>query len=560
MEDGMTRRSLGWGLIAMATAATVCTFVFVPSAAAAPPANDDFTNAQMISGDSGTLGGTTIEATTEPNEPDHAGFPAQASVWYRWTAPADGIASFDTCSADFNTRLAVYTGAAPADLVEVASNDNSDDCGVVSVQSSLTLVARSGSTYQIAVDALGATGTFTLAWERVPLPPTNTTRPSVSGSPLDGGTLSVTPGGWTSAGPVSYSYRWQRCGGAMQNVALGKPAFASRELPGNEASEAVDGSPWTYWNSGDFPPQWIEVDLEAPYPLSAIRAAITQLPDGMTTHQFFTAGPNPLDEFTLLATFSDFTKDQQVLEHPGPSAEAEYILVETTASPSWVGWREIEALSSCADIAGATGTSYTLTPVDIGSTIRAVVTATNSTGPTAASSSATATIGPLAPISLGTPAVSGTAKHRNQLSATPGSWRGSAPISYGYQWQRCDRAATRCINIVGATNPTYVVRLADTGSTLRVAVTASNTAGSATAVSALTTPVPYQCIVPNLKRRTVRAARRQLTASHCRLGSAKRHYSSRVARGRIISQRPGRGTELADRAKVSVIVSRGRRR
>jgi hypothetical protein len=154
--------------------------------------------------------------------------------------------------------------------------------------------------------------------------------------------------------------------------------------------------------------------------------------------------------------------------------------------------------------------------------------------------------------------VSGTARHRQQLSATPGSWRGSPPIAYAYQWQRCKSAATSCIEIPDATHATYIVRLADAGSALRVAVTASNAAGSATAASALTTPVPYQCIVPSLKRKTVRAARRKLTASHCRLGSVKRRYSRRVAVGRIISQRPGGGTELADRGKVSVVVSRGR--
>ena len=559
-QDPHARRHRWRTVVLIAAGAGGCMFVFASSAAAAAPANDNFANAQTIAGDSGTLAGSTVNATAETNEPDHAGYPAQNSVWYRWTAPADGIASFDTCSADFNTRLAVYTGAALADLVEEASNDNSDDCGVGSLHSSLTFVARSGVTYQMAVDALGATGSFMLTWKRAPLPPTNTVRPVVSGSTHDGETLTVTAGSWTSASAVSYSYRWQRCGGATHNVALGKPTLASRELPGNEASLAVDGSPWTYWNSGDYPPQWIEVDLEAPYPLSTIRAAITQLPDGMTAHDFLTAGPNPLDEFTHLATFSGFTVDQQVLEHAGPPDEAEYILVETTASPSWVAWREIEALSTCADIGGSTGTSYALTPSDIGSTVRAVVTATNATGPTAASSLATTTIGPLAPTSLSSPTVSGTAKHRQQLSATPGSWRGSAPITYAYQWQRCDLAATPCTNILGATDPTYVVRLADGGATLRVAVTASNSAGSATAVSALTTPVPYQCIVPSVKRKTVAAGRRKLAASHCRLGSVKRTYSRRVARGRIISQRPRAGTELSDRGKVSVVVSRGRRR
>src|SRR5207249_555386 len=124
--------------------------------------------------------------------------------------------------------------------------------------------------------------------------------------------------------------------------------------------------------------------------------------------------------FQLLATFSGFTQDQQVLEHAGPPDEVEFVRIETTASPSWVGWREVQALSACAHIPGATGTTYTLTPADVGSTIRAVVTATNSTGPTVAASLPTPTITLLAPINLVLPTISGIARHRQQLSATTG--------------------------------------------------------------------------------------------------------------------------------------------
>jgi PASTA domain/F5/8 type C domain len=550
-----------FGSVAASFALGVGALVIVPSAAATPPANDDFANAQTITEDSGTVAGTNVEATAEPNEPDHAGSPAQASVWYRWTPSADGIARFDTCTASFDTRLAVYTGSALADLIEIASNDDSEDCGTGSSQSSLSFIARAGTTYQIAVDGFGgSTGAFTLGWARASLPPTNTARPLVTGSTHDGETLSATPGDWRSEGAVSYGYQWQRCGGAPQNVALGKPAFASSELPGYEASQAVDGSPWTYWNSGDYPPQWIEVDLGAPYPLSAIRASITQLPDGVTAHNFLTAGPNPLDEFQLLTTFSGFTVDQQVLEHAGPPDEVEFVLIETTESPSWVAWREVQALSDCTNIPGATGTTYTLTPADVAATVRAVVKATNSTGSTAASSLRTPAITPLAPINLTLPTIGGTARHRQILSATTGSWRGSVPISYAYRWQKCDKAGANCADIPSETDATYVVRLADGGSTLRVVVAASNSAGAATAASASTAVIPYQCVVPNLKRKTVPAARRRLAARHCRLGPVKRRYSSRVTRGRIVSQRPRPGTELADRGRVAVLVSRGRHR
>lgn len=558
----MSKGHVGRWLTSAALVCAAAALTFVPSVAAAPPANDDFVNAETIAGDSGSLDGTNLEATAEPGEPAHAGYPAQASVWYTWTASADGIAAFDTCAASFDTRLAVYRGTALADLSEVASSDDSDDCGTGSLQSSLSFAARAGTIYSIAVDGFfGATGTFRLTWDRLPLPPTNATRPVVTGPPFDTETLTIAPGEWESAGSVSYSYQWQHCAGPTHNVALEKPAYASRVWgPDFGPEEAVDGSPWTYWSAGAGPPQWIVVDLRAPYPVSMIRASITQLPDGFTTHRFLAAGPNPLDEFQLLGTFSGVTIDEQVLEQPGPATEVEFIRVETTESPSWVAWREIEAFTGCSDIPAATGATYTLTPADVGSTVRGIVTATNSTGSTAASSPATATVALLAPVNLEMPTISGTARHNALLSGTNGTWRGSMPITYSYQWERCGSGPAQCVEIPRATEPEYVVRLADAGSVLRLMVSATNTAGATTAASAATAAVPYQCIVPSLTRRTLRAARARLRASHCRLGKVRRRYSSRVSSGRIISQRPAKGTELPDRGKVSVVISRGRPR
>src|SRR5919204_1343208 len=147
-------------------------------AAALPPANDDFANAIALSGDDASQAGTTIDATAEAGEPNHAGQPPNASVWYSWTPTDDGLATFDTCTASFDTRLAVYTGSALADLTEVASSDDSDVCGPASLQSSVTFIAEKGVVYSIAVDgSSNQSGTFTLTWKRAPLPPTNVTRP-----------------------------------------------------------------------------------------------------------------------------------------------------------------------------------------------------------------------------------------------------------------------------------------------------------------------------------------------------------------------------------------------
>jgi hypothetical protein len=68
------------------------------------------------------------------------------------------------------------------------------------------------------------------------------------------------------------------------------------------------------------------------------------------------------------------------------------------------------------------------------------------------------------------------------------------------------------------------------------------------------------CVVPNVRRKTLGAARAALTGAHCKAGTIKRRYSATVKRGRLISQRPRAGARLAELAKVDLVVSRGRRR
>jgi beta-lactam-binding protein with PASTA domain len=66
--------------------------------------------------------------------------------------------------------------------------------------------------------------------------------------------------------------------------------------------------------------------------------------------------------------------------------------------------------------------------------------------------------------------------------------------------------------------------------------------------------------VPNVKRKTVAQARRQLAARRCALGRVSRAYSAKVKKSRIISQSRRPGARLPRGTKVNVRVSRGRRR
>jgi chitodextrinase len=78
------------------------------------------------------------------------------------------------------------------------------------------------------------------------------------------------------------------------------------------------------------------------------------------------------------------------------------------------------------------------------------------------------------------PTISGSARDGETLTAHPGSWSGTEPLSYAYQWRRCDAFGADCADIPGATETSYRLTPAEVGSTIRVRVRATNAAGGAT--------------------------------------------------------------------------------
>lgn len=128
-------------------------------------------------------------------------------------------------------------------------------------------------------------------------------------------------------------------GGSSANLSIS--ASASSSTSGVPPAYAVDGDPNTAWNSGGFPPAWIELDLKQTLTLSKVRLLVGQNPAGPTTHQlYFGTSPAPT---ALIATLSVFSNDMQWLEAdiPDPQPSGRYLRVQTTTSPSWVAWREI---------------------------------------------------------------------------------------------------------------------------------------------------------------------------------------------------------------------------
>ena len=136
----------------------------------------------------------------------------------------------------------------------------------------------------------------------------------------------------------------------------------------------------------------------------------------------------------------------------------------------------------------------------------------------------------LPPADTTAPAVSGTPTVGNVLSTSTGKWTGA--LAFVEQWQRCTRS---CVNIKGATSRRYTLAADDAGAKVRVAVTAINAAGHASAVCP-----PSVGVAPSAKQL------RSLLANRSRCHARLDRDATRRARGRDV---PERARDLDRRAR-----------
>ena len=137
---------------------------------------------------------------------------------------------------------------------------------------------------------------------------------------------------------------------------------------------------------------------------------------------------------------------------------------------------------SCAAIPSAGRGFYKLTHADVGHTVQAIVTASNPEGETNASAPQSDVVAS-APLSKRKhPTISGSPLDGQMLTVGNGTWKGTPPQSYAYQWQSCPKGGT-CTDIPGATGASYRATTAQIGQKLRAVVTAANAVGQANAPS-----------------------------------------------------------------------------
>jgi hypothetical protein len=127
-----------------------------------------------------------------------------------------------------------------------------------------------------------------------------------------------------------------------RNLALGKSVSVSGALPDQTPQMAVDGDPNTQWSAGAYPTQWIEIDLGAPYSIGKIRLTVGQWPAGETVHQLWVGSTQETMQLVYEFSGQEFDFDVLTFVPATPLPNVRYVRIDTTESPSWVSWREIE--------------------------------------------------------------------------------------------------------------------------------------------------------------------------------------------------------------------------
>jgi hypothetical protein len=150
---------------------------------------------------------------------------------------------------------------------------------------------------------------------------------------------------------------------------------------------------------------------------------------------------------------------------------------------------------ACANIAGATASTYTPTNADAGDVVRSTVSATNVNGASPYAASPLSGVIVPVPAATSAPVISGVAAAGKPISASTGTW--NTPATFTYQWLRCAANGTACAAVGGATGNSFFLLGGDAGHTFKVIVTATNAAGTGQATSKAS---PLIAAVPHLKK------------------------------------------------------------
>jgi CHRD domain len=362
----------------------------------------------------------------------------------------------------------------------------------------LLLVAVAGALTVLSGSALAG------AQRTAASPPVNSSLPNITGTARSGQTLTASSGTWGGLTPITYAYQWQRCNSS-----------------GSSCGSIGSATNQNYVASSGDVDRTIRVEVTA----SNADGKTQALSDA--TAAIAAPGTAPANT-----------------KQPNPSGTAQDGQTITVDNGTWSGqspitftyqWQSCTAVNPiCTDLAGATSSSYLIGTGQIGSVLRANVTATSSAGKTAASSNLTAAViaKTSAPVNSSLPVISGSALVGKTLQASTGIWSGAGTSGFTFQWSRCNGNGTACASISGATGQSYGVGTVDRGNALRVSVTATNSTGSTSATS--TASVIQTPVVRSSRFNAVLRRSQEVDGTHGTSTRAAGHFTAKVT-GKTLS-------------------------
>ena len=132
------------------------------------------------------------------------------------------------------------------------------------------------------------------------------------------------------------------------DLAAWMPATADAFEPTNPSQLAFDGLIQDWWNSGSYPPHWIEVDLQYPRTIARVQLIAPQLGSDATV--LLLGRSDVTQPYRLLNTFKGPFADLQEVDYSPkhPWTNVRYLRLEVGSADAWVSWREVEVYAPTA--------------------------------------------------------------------------------------------------------------------------------------------------------------------------------------------------------------------
>jgi hypothetical protein len=264
------------------------------------------------------------------------------------------------------------------------ANCNTGGSPIASGQVYQVVGADVGNTLRVRVTAAGSGGGQALsaptAVVTATAAPQRTSDPVVTGSPVEGQTLTTTSGGWAGTAPITFAYQWVRCG-------------ADGGLPDGSNCPAVPGANGQSYKlvAGD-----VGQRMRARVTATNSGGSATWASNATANVQAAPSAGPPKN--TKEPTISGTSRQGQTLTAGGGSWSG--------ASPITLAYQWVRCGadggkpdgSNCPVIGGAATTKYVLTASDVGHRLRVRVTAKNSQGSALAASNPTGAVQSTGPV------------------------------------------------------------------------------------------------------------------------------------------------------------------